>query len=590
MSQEITLDVEQRMAVDSSAPAVVVVAGAGSGKTEVVARRVERILRETPAEAFRILALSYTVRAAEELRSRFRERLGNAHRRVDTDTVHGFALSLIRQFGTRIGLPPEPEILTRDEDRAELLLSWLAESQYPEPGEPISEVLARLDTARARGEPTRLLAEWREALDARGALDFPAMLDKARDLLIESSWVERHVQRLYEHVIIDEAQNLTPAQYEFLRLVVGDPSGSHVSLMIVGDERQSIVTFAGADPRLISRLGRDYGAKRIELLRNYRSAEMIVRLGKTVATALELPSSFGDTDYAARGSVSLKEVADEVAESAAVSAWIRSLLSDGLDMSVLAPGEPPRIRPEDIAVLSRSGATLRLTRESLEEWGIESSFASTEDDWVRSTPGRMVVELSAFKGAPEHRSTQRRLESLLDLERWDWSRPEAAFAESEHSDLVVLLQASSPQELVEFASDIQSDEPDWPDDLVQIRDALDSFLAHTDVAARTFSNFRQHIVRCQRGDGLSSGVRLLTVHKAQGREFRAVAVVGCNDGQFPDFRARGEEERRSELRTFYVAVTRPTRALLLTRARTRRTQYGPRSTEPSPFLKFVDAL
>jgi len=81
--------------------------------------------------------------------------------------------------------------------------------------------------------------------------------------------------------------------------------------------------------------------------------------------------------------------------------------------------------------------------------------------------------------------------------------------------------------------------------------------------------------------------RLLTIHKALGREFRAVAVVGLNDGQLPDFRARTQEEKLAELRTFYVAVTRPSRILLLTRAARRETRYGARPSDPSPFIAFI---
>lgn len=588
MIGELSLDSEQQLAVNSAAAAVVVVAGAGSGKTEVVAQRVERILRETPNEEFRVLALSYTVRAADELRSRFKDRLGKAHRRVDTDTIHGFALSLVRQYGTRIGLPPEPEILTRDEDRAELMQSWLNDLQYPEPDEPIAAILARLDHSRARGESAPFLTEWREAMESRGALDFPGMLDAAIDLLRQSGWVEGHVQRLYDHLIVDEAQNLTPAQYQLLQLLAGNPEQPQMNVMVVGDERQSIVTFAGGDPRLISRFATEYRAQRIVLRRNYRSASAIVRVGSEVANALELPDSPEAVDYAAPGSVSVAEDSDENAEGMLIAKWVESLLSNGLDPSALAPGESGHLRPEDIAVLSRSGATLGFARDSLDRLGIECSFASTPDDWVLSNVARLAVEIIAFKAAPDHRSTQKRIETLLNIEEWDWSRPDDAFAHSESPALAQTLRADTPEEVLEVARTIENDDPDWAADLKQLDEAFDSFRTHTDVAARTFSNFRQHIARCQRGDGLSAGVRLLTIHKAQGREFRAVALIGCNEGQIPDFRAQDEADRRSELRAFYVAVTRPTRALLLTRALSRQTRYGPRPTQRSPFLDFVE--
>jgi len=127
----------------------------------------------------------------------------------------------------------------------------------------------------------------------------------------------------------------------------------------------------------------------------------------------------------------------------------------------------------------------------------------------------------------------------------------------------------------------------WQADLSQLDGAWTDFDRSVDRADLTWSGFKLHCSRAQRGDDLSPGIRLLTVHKSQGREYPAVAVMGMNDGQFPDFRARAEEDRKSELRTFYVAITRPRRVLLLTRARVRETRYGPRKTEPSPFLQLI---
>ena len=586
MPTEITLDSDQRRAVRASARAVVVVAGAGTGKTEVVARRVERLLQSSPDEAFRVLALSYTVKAADELKARFHERLGDLHRRVDTDTIHGFALSLLRKFGTRIGLPTEPEILTRDEDRAEVLMSWLEEGRHPDPLTSFDELFARLDLARARCEPAPYLEEWREALDGAGALDFPSMLDRACELL-EGSWAQRHLQRLYDHVIVDEAQNLTPAQYELIRRVIGEPGSDHLNVVIVGDERQSIVTFAGADPELISRFAKEYDAERIELHRNYRSAERIIQVGRSIAEALEQPTPPFGAEYAALGTIELAEAEDEPAEGRLVADWVSSLLEGGLDEAAVAPGESVRIQPEEIACLSRSGAALRYTREALNERSIENASASTEDDWVRSVAARLLVEIAAFHSAPDHRSTQRRMESILGNSESTWDDPQSVLVDSGRPELAQFFGSQDPMDLLEVANGIDIDDPDWSDDLQQLNDAMQLFVDRTDVADRTFGNFRQHIARCQRGDSLDPGVRLLTVHKAQGQEFRAVAVIACNEGQFPDFRAETEEELTSELRTFYVAVSRPTRMLLLTRALSRSTRFGSRRTASSKFLGYL---
>ncbi|MDE0268664.1 MAG: hypothetical protein OXI96_06470 [Acidimicrobiaceae bacterium] len=112
--------------------------------------------------------------------------------------------------------------------------------------------------------------------------------------------------------------------------------------------------------------------------------------------------------------------------------------------------------------------------------------------------------------------------------------------------LTRLCDASSPQQLVESLEALEIDDLDWAGDLQQISDAWRSFIDRTPQSARSFTEFRYHIVRYQRGNPLDLGVRLLTVHKAQGSEFKSVAVVACNDGQFPDFRAYDSEALAEE--------------------------------------------
>jgi DNA helicase-2/ATP-dependent DNA helicase PcrA len=153
--------------------------------------------------------------------------------------------------------------------------------------------------------------------------------------------------------------------------------------------------------------------------------------------------------------------------------------------------------------------------------------------------------------------------------------------------LAELAEQADVTSLMEAAQGLAIDDLDWINDWRQIERAWNLFLDRSEAAERSFGNFRQHLIRCQRGDPKEPGVRLLTVHKAQGQEFKAVAVIGCNDGQFPDFRAVGEDAMAAEVRTFYVAISRPSRWLLLTRAESRVTRFGPRLTSESPFLELI---
>lgn len=586
---DFVLSTDQLRAVECDAPAIVVVAGAGSGKTEVLARRVERLLSASEDEGYRVLAVSYTVKAADELRERLATRLGDVHRRVDADTIHGFAHSLIRQHGTRIGLPPEPELLTRNEDRVELLDGWLAQSGKERPLD-LSQVLADLDLARAQCRPAPYLKEWADALDAAGAIDFGAMLDRAAELA-EGAWLSRHLRRIYSHVVVDEAQNLTPAQYGFLTNVIGGPTDAFIHSMLVGDERQSIVGFAGADSGLIRRFEDEYVAERIELHTNYRSARAIVDAGRSVATALGQPDQLGtDSDYSASGKVMVWSFPTEAEEGDAIAGWIATLLEEGLPGEALTPGEHGAVEAEDIAVLGRSAATLRVSRDSLAARGIATASASTPEEWVKSPSARVIVELIAYNSAPGHVSTRRRIAELCGQDGTGWEDLGTVLGQAEDPNIALLASVAapdSPEQLVGLISEMDVDDPDWDGDVLQFRDAWNSFIDRTNGIDRTFGNLRVHIARTQRGDSLDPGVRLLTVHKAQGREFKAIAVVGCNEGQFPDFRATDSEAQAAELRTFYVAITRPSRLLLLTRALQRDTRFGPRATEQSTFLSLL---
>jgi DNA helicase II / ATP-dependent DNA helicase PcrA len=586
---DLQLSDEQLLAVNSDAPALVVSAGAGSGKTEVVARRIERILAGDPDGDGRVLAVSYTVRAAEELRQRLDGRLGGLHRRVETDTIHGFALSVLRQFGTRIGLPTEPEILARDADRVDLLQSWLEETGDDPPEEP-GRVITAIDLARARHESAQYLDAWRAALESRGALDYAAILDRTAELL-EVPSVARILRRTYNHVVVDEAQNLTPSQYRVIRALLGEGARLRPHAMLVGDERQSIVGFAGADPGIMMSFVEEYSAERVELLTNFRSARLIVEATRKIGEALGRRGQ-ADSDqvnYSAEGSVRIEATADEAAEARFVTGWVTDLLTSGLTPPTVPDGEA--VRPEQVAVLSRSASGLRSVRRQMLSDGVEVAEAGTEGEWLSSTPGKVVLELLSHLSAPSHESVRRR---LAELTKTAWPVGSSAHdvlessPESAVQALSDLSSASDSEDFIARLGNVDTTEEGWSDDRDLFRDAWSEFIDRSGSGGRSFANFRQYIFRRQRGDLRQPGVRLLTIHRAQGQEFKAVALVGCTEGQLPDFRAKSTDDRNSERRTFYVAVSRASRALLITYPRARQTQYGPRRAERSSFLADLD--
>jgi DNA helicase-2/ATP-dependent DNA helicase PcrA len=593
----VTLSTMQKKAIESDARAVVVLASAGSGKTEVVARRVQRILG-APEGVGRVLALSYTNKAAEELRDRLRERTGSESDRVMTETIHGFAHSLVRQHSTRIGLPLEPEVLTRDEDRVELLDQWRESQGLGRASDPLG-TLRRMDLDRAKNVDSEDIADWRRALASLPALDYPALLDAAFELL-ELKSVRRQLARTYTHIVVDEAQNLTPAQYRLLTQLVGPP-GDGPSAMLVGDDKQSIISFAGADPELIKKFAKSYDAQVIELTQNFRSAAMLSELAGIVAN--ELGQHQGRPNpHAARGQIDLIRGLDEEDEAREVTDWIQNLLRHGLPAAAVAVGESVKIRPEDVAVLGRSASALRATAIELDKRSVEYSSSSDAGDWLEGLVGKIVLEIIALNASVQHFSPQWQLARLIDANPDLLKTPEeVASVISLHRDplVVALAPLIGEPDLGRFITKLQSlsleessrdaDLASWTADLEEINHAWADYNATVDRPAQSWPDFRIFCSRRQRGSS-TQGLQLLTIHKSQGREFRAVAIVGMNEGQIPDFRAKTATEQASELRTFYVAITRARRILLLSRARQRSTRFGVRGTTASPYLSFAKKL
>lgn len=595
---EPVLSAEQQAAVDSDAQALVVVASAGSGKTEVVARRIQRLLLADPEGSGRVLALTYTVKAADELRARLDTRLGSLARRVDSETVHGFAHRLLRTHGTRIGLPLEPELLARDEDREELFRTWLRDRGDTAP-EDLKSRLAGFDLARAKGQSTEGLNDWIQALEDTGTLDYPALLARATELLTVAS-ARRQIRRLYTSIVVDEAQNLTKAQYDFL-IELGSERGEIVlPTMLVGDDKQSIVSFAGADPRHIGAFSEVYGAERHELHTNFRSATVLAMASSNVAVALGHPAG-EQAAFAAPGMIAMEELATEEDEGDRVAAWIEGLLDRGLPTEALGEDENNSVHAVDIAVLCRSAAGLRFVASALAERDIPFALSSTPKEWLTTVAGRVVLEAVSLKAAPDHHSTYWELTRLLgvDLAEESVAAARAAVLDSEDGltrAIAGVIDLTDVAELIPFLQGVELpigvddvEAANWQTDVLQFSTSWAQFDGLTARSEVTWAGFKLHCSRAQRGDDLASGVRLLTVHKSQGREYAAVAVVALNEGQFPDFRATEEAALRDELRAFYVAITRPRRVLLLTRAAARDTRYGPRTTQPSRFLTLVSS-
>ena len=254
--QQLTPD--QQDVVNARARTTLVIAPAGSGKTEVLIRRIERLLDESPGESFRLLAVTFTVKASDELKSRVSRSVGEEAWRVDANTIHGFALDWLQRSGQPVGISPDVVVYAQSRDCVHLLrlfLDSVEESQLDD--RTLLDILEQINDLRTRlVKPSEApnqsfsgssfqLAELYEAyltaLDNTGGIDFPGMLVKLLDLFEADPAVLRRMQRTYHQILVDEGQDLTHAQAELLRRIVGDA----LELFVVADDRQSINGWAG---------------------------------------------------------------------------------------------------------------------------------------------------------------------------------------------------------------------------------------------------------------------------------------------------------------------------------------------------------
>ena len=373
--------------------------------------------------------------------------------------------------------------------------------------------------------------------------------------------------------------------------------------MIVGDHKAPTAGLGGADPLLMRRFEKEYNATCYELTRNFRSARLIASLGGTVSRALgQLGSDLSSTIYAAQGTVMVTEAANEATEGDFVANWALGMMADGMPEQFLVPGESASIQAESIAVLGRSAGCLSATETAFRKAGHKPACSSAANAWLASTIGKVAFEVACFRSVAHHRSARRRLTRLLGTDEREMQTLEELASVLERQEdhalrqLAGLVPIEDPASYMKHLSGLDpgSETPEdelaaWEADADLLMRSWSSFQQETGVSAQVWINFATFVARRQWFVDTSPGIRLQTIHQARGREYRAVAVVGLNQGQLPHHRATSQEEQTAELQDFHVAVTRARRVLLLTRARTRRTRHGEITTEPSCFLKLVPA-
>ena len=545
------LDEEQRLAAESLVGPTCILAGAGTGKTRTITHRIAYGIAKGYYAANRVLALTYTNRAAGELRSRLRA-LGAAG--VQVKTFHAAALSQLEFFWPQFAGVPAPQVL---DSKAKLigqaatelglkldtaaLRDFAAEIEWRKYSMLSIEQYADVVSKRPRigslsADQNLLLQEQYEAVKIKSQrLDWEDVLILTLGMLRAEPLALSHVHQQYRFFTVDEYQDISPLQHALLDAWMGD----HTDLCVVGDPNQTIYSFTGATSDYLRNFDERYeGAKVLQLTHNYRSTKKIVAAANRVVadtSSIDPLTSQGDSGDDVRV-LQFASVADEARE---VALNIRELLSAGA-------------KPNEIAVLYRVNGQSEMFEAALAEQNIEYQLRGGERFFNRPEIARAMTALRAESNSAsrEDKSTFELVTDVCRSVGWTAREPEGAGAERDRWESLSALIAM----LAEMPGD----------------PTLAQFSAELDERKRS-----QH-------EPIKAAVTLSTIHAAKGLEWSQVFIVGATEGYLPIGYATTPAEVAEEKRLFYVAVTRAKKKLSISWSK--RDNNSGRDREPSRFL------
>ena len=624
------LNPEQRAAVEQTQGPLLVLAGAGSGKTRVLTCRIAHLI-DSGVPAWKILAITFTNKAAREMVERVDALSGESGRDAWVSTFHSCCARILRRDIEKLGYKREFAIYDED-DRMTVIKGVakaleLSDKEFPPKAikAAISDAKNRMLTPREwlkdAGDNfrNRKLCEAYEkyeiALRGNNALDFDDLLIKTLELLSEHPPVLQYYQDKFDYVLVDEYQDTNIAQYQFVRLM----AGSKRNLCVVGDDDQSIYGWRGADIRNILEFEKDFPDCRvIKLEQNYRSTANILDAANQVIAhnagrkekALWTQCDPGDK-------VGLYHAMDERDEAAFAALMSKKLMNQGM-------------RPGEIAVLYRTNAQSRVLEEAFVRAGVPNRIYGGQRFYDRKEVKDLIAYMRALVNPDDDVSVRRiinepkrgigdsTVEALSLYAGENELSLMAAALDSEgaglssraqrlvggFADLMVeLTEAMYSMSITEFTSALIErtgyvralEESKTEENQTRIENIRELEGAVSEFAKLnpegTLTDFLENVALITDVDNLnetSGAVTLMTLHSAKGLEFDAVFLVGMEEGVFPLSRALFDETAlEEERRLAYVGITRAKKKLYLSHAHTRMLYNARSANQLSRFVSEI---
>ena len=628
------LNEEQRDAVLTIDGPLLVLAGAGTGKTRVLTTRIAHMINTNRAWPSQILSVTFTNKAAREMKERIEKLVPRLEAMPWMGTFHSIGARILRQHAGLVGLTSTFTILDTD-DQIRLIKQLLDADNIDEKRWPAKQFAGMMDgwknkgllpkdispadsAGYANGRGAQLYADYQARLKTLNAADFGDLLLECIRLFKENPVVLADYHHKFKYMLVDEYQDSNTAQYLWLRLLAQGKPASQANICVVGDDDQSIYGWRGAEVDNILRFEKDFpGAKVIKLERNYRSTSNILkaasnliafnesRLGKTLQTDVGEPGELlsitqvWDSEEEARmvgeeiegyqrAGESLNSMAILVRASHQMRSFEERFITLGLNYRVI--GGPRFYERKEIR---DAIAYLRLVAQPADDLALDRIINTPKRGLGDSTVQllhsaarannvpllsaiRMLVDTEELK--PKQRTTLRGLVSQFE----DWSFHAQSMKPFELVERI--LEESGYTDMLSAEKSVESE--GRKENLKELSRSMEEF--------DTLGGFLEHIALVMDRDSTeaSDAVTIMTLHGAKGLEFHTVFLPGWEEGTFPSQRSMDESGRaglEEERRLAYVGITRGRKRVRISAAQNRRIHGLWQSSIPSRFLDELPA-
>jgi len=616
------LNPKQEEAVLSTEGPLLILAGAGAGKTKTIAERIRYLIKRGTSPSS-ILAITFTNKAAKEMKERISKMLAedkdinrpvSMNERPFISTFHSLGVHIIKEQSTKLGIGRHFSIFDRDDSKKAVKEALEICGLDPKTHDP-NKVLAIISKEKGRGlseidyaaRPERgqfsdiveiVWREYEKILKRDHALDFDDLLLKSAKILREDAGVRNYYRKVWDYIHIDEYQDTNGVQYEISKLLVGEKH----NICVVGDVDQNIYSWRGADIKNILAFEKDYPeAKAILLEENYRSTKTILEAANTIIekNKIRRKKTLFTTNLAGE-KIGIFQGLDETSEAEFIASKTEELIKSGS-------------KPEEIAVLYRANFQSRVLEEAFLGHRIPYELLGTkffERKEIKdilsylkaSLDPKCLADVKRIINVPTRgigKSSVAKLFSGMDADLTPATKKKIADFYKLLEKIKKVAEEKSPSETIAFIISESGLEQEWKENKGEDLDRLENAYELQGFAEK-FNSLKpmegieellSDSALQSDQDGMSdekNAVRLMTVHASKGLEFDVVFIAGLEDGLFPHQKVTREnitpEEAEEERRLFYVALTRARKKIFLSYAQVRMI-FGSRQVNiPSEFI------